>query len=208
MNPSANPPAPRECLVDPCAVTAVLPLSIVSRGERANAPGLGAPTRLQPPYRPGSIRWRGDIPARRGVDKSNLARETTMAKPIRPEFRQAAVALGLVALGLALFLMAFRLTWASWAHLLAGWLLAINVVTFAFYGHDKRQARVQGRRVAEVVLHGLTLLGGSLGAYLGMVTFRHKTVKASFRVIFWLIAVLQVLLVLAVAYRLWTHPQA
>lgn len=85
-----------------------------------------------------------------------------------------------------------RWHWLPW---LAAWLAAINVIALADYGFDKLQARRGGRRVPEKVLHGLALLGGSPGAYLGMELFRHKTVKGRFRVLFWGIVALQTILV-------------
>lgn len=58
---------------------------------------------------------------------------------------------------------------------LAVWLIAINLVTFAVYGADKRRARRGAWRVPEKTLFLLSLLGGSVGALLGMRVFRHKT---------------------------------
>ena len=58
---------------------------------------------------------------------------------------------------------------------LAVWLIAINLVTFAVYGIDKRRARWGAWRVPEKTLFLLPLLGGSIGALLGMQVFRHKT---------------------------------
>ena len=58
---------------------------------------------------------------------------------------------------------------------LAVWLIAINLVTFAVYGADKRRARRGAWRVPEKTLFLLPLLGGSVGALLGMQVFRHKT---------------------------------
>lgn len=58
---------------------------------------------------------------------------------------------------------------------LAVWLIAINLVTFAVYGIDKRRARRGAWRVPEKTLFLLPLLGGSVGALLGMRVFRHKT---------------------------------
>ena len=58
---------------------------------------------------------------------------------------------------------------------LAVWLIAINLVTFAVYGIDKRRARRGAWRVPEKTLFLLPLLGGSIGAPLGMRVFRHKT---------------------------------
>ena len=61
------------------------------------------------------------------------------------------------------------------------YLLAINVLAFAVYGVDKWKAR-QGRwRVPEATLLGLAALGGSVGAWVAMQLFRHKTKKNKFR---------------------------
>jgi uncharacterized membrane protein YsdA (DUF1294 family) len=80
-----------------------------------------------------------------------------------------------------------------WAGLIA-WFAAATLTTFVYYGYDKRQARIGGRRVPELVLHTLAGMGGSVGAYAGMRAFRHKTVKGRFRVVFWLTVVAQVAL--------------
>ncbi len=58
---------------------------------------------------------------------------------------------------------------------LALWLVVINAATFAVYGADKRRARRGTWRISEKTLFLLPLLGGSLGALLGMRVFRHKT---------------------------------
>lgn len=61
------------------------------------------------------------------------------------------------------------------AGLLAVYLAAINLATFAVYGVDKRRARRGEWRVPEKTLFLLPLLGGSVGALLGMRIFHHKT---------------------------------
>ena len=48
-------------------------------------------------------------------------------------------------------------------------------VTFIIYGADKRRARQGKWRVPEKTLFLLPLLGGSVGALLGMRVFHHKT---------------------------------
>ena len=55
------------------------------------------------------------------------------------------------------------------------YLAAVNLVTFTVYGVDKAKARRGAWRVPEKTLFLLPLLGGSLGALLGMKVFRHKT---------------------------------
>ena len=55
------------------------------------------------------------------------------------------------------------------------YLAAVNLVTFTVYGVDKAKARRGAWRVPEKTLFPLPLLGGSVGALLGMLVFRHKT---------------------------------
>lgn len=55
------------------------------------------------------------------------------------------------------------------------YLAAVNVVTFTVYGIDKSKARRGAWRIPEKRLFLLPLLGGSVGALLGMKVFRHKT---------------------------------
>lgn len=69
--------------------------------------------------------------------------------------------------------------------------LAVNLVTFALYGADKRAAVRQGPRVPEKALHALALAGGTPAAWLAQRHFRHKTRKDSFQAMFWLIAAAQ-----------------
>ena len=62
----------------------------------------------------------------------------------------------------------------GWTVLLV-WLAVINLLTFLVYGADKRRARRGKWRVPEKTLFLLPLLGGSIGALLGMRVFHHKT---------------------------------
>lgn len=91
----------------------------------------------------------------------------------------------------------------NWAPLpwLCAWLVAVNVFAFIYYGIDKFQALRQGRRVPELVLHGLAVTGGSPAAYAAMQFFRHKTIKGRFRIVFWFIVLLQAALLFWLAYR-------
>ena len=60
--------------------------------------------------------------------------------------------------------------------LMVGYLALVNLWAFALMGFDKRRAKMRGaRRVRERTLFLSALLGGGLGACLGMWIFRHKT---------------------------------
>lgn len=67
-------------------------------------------------------------------------------------------------------------------------LMVINLATFAAYWRDKRAA-AQGRwRVQEAVLHFLSMAGGWPAALLAQRFLRHKSSKKSFRIVFYLTA--------------------
>lgn len=55
------------------------------------------------------------------------------------------------------------------------YLLLINAAAFLLMLVDKQKARKNRWRIPERTLIGSALLGGSVGALLGMYTFRHKT---------------------------------
>lgn len=61
------------------------------------------------------------------------------------------------------------------------YLAAINLVTFLIYGVDKLKAKHHWWRVPEATLLLLAVLGGSVGAWLGMQAFRHKTQHKKFK---------------------------
>ena len=63
---------------------------------------------------------------------------------------------------------------------LAVYLIAVNLVSFFQMGADKRRAKLGTRRIREKVLFFTALIGGSVGANLGMAAFRHKTKHKSF----------------------------
>ena len=60
------------------------------------------------------------------------------------------------------------------------YLLAVNVAAFLMMGADKKRAIQQRRRIPEKTLLLTALVGGSLGAYMGMQSFRHKTKHLKF----------------------------
>ena len=83
---------------------------------------------------------------------------------------------------------------------MSGFLIAIlvlvNVVTFFVYGIDKWKARHNRWRIPEAVLLGLAAAGGSIGAWLGMRVWHHKTMHKKFQVGVPLILAAQIALVL------------
>lgn len=61
------------------------------------------------------------------------------------------------------------------------YLIIINIVTFLVYGIDKLKAKKAMWRIRETSLLMLAVLGGSIGAWLGMKVWHHKTLHKKFR---------------------------
>lgn len=66
------------------------------------------------------------------------------------------------------------------ARFLLLYLILINAAAFLLMLLDKQKARKNLWRISERTLFLSALLGGSIGALLGMYTFRHKTRHLSF----------------------------
>lgn len=64
--------------------------------------------------------------------------------------------------------------------IIIGLLIVINIVAFLMYGIDKSKAKRGAWRIPEATLLGIAFFGGSVGAFLGMRMFRHKTKHARF----------------------------
>ena len=81
------------------------------------------------------------------------------------------------------------------------YLCAINVITFLMYGVDKRKAKKNKFRISERTLIMGAVLGGCIGAFLGMRVFHHKTQKAKFYIGIPAIFLLQVAAVLYFLFK-------
>ncbi|MWB98144.1 DUF1294 domain-containing protein [Agromyces seonyuensis] len=104
------------------------------------------------------------------------------------------VGLAVFAVALAAGILAFGVP--GWV---AAVMAALSILAFAVYWFDKRAAIAGRRRVPEVRLHVLGVLGGWPGAILAQQLFRHKTRKAEFVAVFRLTVVLNLLVVVAIA---------
>lgn len=75
---------------------------------------------------------------------------------------------------------------------IVSYLIAINSTTFLLYGYDKFISSGEKLRVPEWNLHALALLGGSPAGLMAQKFFRHKTIKGSFQLVYWVIVLVQV----------------
>ena len=76
--------------------------------------------------------------------------------------------------------------------------LAINIITFFVYGIDKLKAKKNLWRIPEATLLLLAAIGGSIGAWLGMKVWHHKTLHKKFKYGIPAIIILQIAAVVAV----------
>lgn len=82
------------------------------------------------------------------------------------------------------FIYTYRYLFAAYAGL-------INLYAFILFGVDKRRAKRKMWRIPEARLLLSALLGGSVGAMLGMAIFHHKTKKPKFFVLVPLIFIVE-----------------
>jgi uncharacterized membrane protein YsdA (DUF1294 family) len=75
------------------------------------------------------------------------------------------------------------------------YLIVINIVTFLVYGIDKWKAKQGSWRISEATLLILAVIGGSIGALLGMKIWRHKTQHKKFKYGLPLILIIQIILI-------------
>ena len=73
-------------------------------------------------------------------------------------------------------------------------LLAINIATFLLYGIDKYKAKKNQWRISEATLLTMAAIGGSIGAWVGMRIWHHKTMHKKFKYGIPIIIIMQVAL--------------
>ncbi len=81
------------------------------------------------------------------------------------------------------------------------YLTVINVTTFFVYGIDKWKAKHNRWRISEVALLLLAALGGSIGAWIGMKVWRHKTQHKKFKYGVPLILIIQIVTAIFIAFQ-------
>ena len=75
------------------------------------------------------------------------------------------------------------------------YLFAINIVSFFLYGIDKYKAKKNKWRISEATLLMMAVIGGSIGAWVGMRLWHHKTMHKKFKYGIPIIIILQISLV-------------
>ncbi len=78
--------------------------------------------------------------------------------------------------------------------MLWAYILAVSSVAFVLFGFDKAIAHSGFIRVPERIFYILAFIGASPALLLGQKLFHHKTMKASFQVVFLVIVAMQIAL--------------
>lgn len=88
---------------------------------------------------------------------------------------------------------------------LSYYLLAINAITFIVYGIDKYEAKKAMWRISEATLLMLAVLCGSIGAWIAMRVWRHKTMHKKFKYGIPVILLIQIALIAYMHITMWSH---
>lgn len=129
------------------------------------------------------------------VSRAPDAAEARAAGQVRGVLKPSNHTGNLSYIAVAGFAAIFALVWLFviplpfWVVLLYG---GMSLVTFIAYALDKKAAATSGWRIAEGSLLALGLAGGWPGAIVAQQLYRHKTVKVSFQVVFWVTVVVNV----------------
>ncbi|MCL2718792.1 MAG: DUF1294 domain-containing protein [Lachnospiraceae bacterium] len=78
--------------------------------------------------------------------------------------------------------------------------MLINLVGFLLMGWDKIKAKKRGFRIPEATLFAAAIFGGSIGAWIGVYLFRHKTQHWYFVYGLPIILTLQIIVISALLY--------
>ena len=70
--------------------------------------------------------------------------------------------------------------------------LLTNLFAFLLFWFDKKQAIGNKNRISEFRLLWITFMGGTIGALMSMILFRHKTSKMSFLIKFVAVVIVQI----------------
>lgn len=93
----------------------------------------------------------------------------------------------------------------SLRHIAFAYFVIVNLVTFIIYGLDKWKAKKSKWRFSEAMLLKLAIIGGSIGAWLGMKTWHHKTMHKKFKYGVPTIIIIQLLIIIIIIYYAQTN---
>ena len=75
------------------------------------------------------------------------------------------------------------------------YIVGVNILTFFVYGIDKWRAKKGSWRISEATLLLLAVIGGSIGAWLGIIVWHHMTMHKKFKYGIPAILIIQIILI-------------
>ena len=87
-------------------------------------------------------------------------------------------------------------------HVVLAYFITVNVLSLVLFGIDKWKAKHDKWRISEATLLSVTAIGGSIGAWVGMKVWHHKTMHKKFKYGIPLVMALQFALLLFTLYWL------
>lgn len=80
--------------------------------------------------------------------------------------------------------------------------IMLNTVTYFIVAIDKYRAIKRKWRISEKTLFLLSIFGGALGVYVGMMIFRHKTKHLKFKIGIPIIIIIQIIIFIMLFFNL------
>lgn len=161
-------------------------LKAVAEGPAAGAPEAAAArtglSEARGAVRPAASRQPQDAPATRGrspAAKRGRRDQVLRALPLNPLTWTVAVATLFCLWGATSFLAVTPIALLAYP--------VFSLTAVLIYARDKLSALRGSWRVPESTLHLIEAAGGWPGAYVAQQTMRHKTIKPSYQVVYWLI---------------------
>jgi uncharacterized membrane protein YsdA (DUF1294 family) len=74
------------------------------------------------------------------------------------------------------------------------YIISVSIFAFLLIAYDKYLAKNKKRRIPEKTLLSFVVFGGTIGAGIAMLLFRHKTAKRTYLLKFWAIVTIQIVL--------------
>ncbi|MBQ0147257.1 MAG: DUF1294 domain-containing protein [Flavobacteriaceae bacterium] len=82
--------------------------------------------------------------------------------------------------------------------------IAVNIISYILFGIDKVKATKNKWRIPEKSLFLVTFLGGTIGSFVAMKQFHHKTQKTEFKRIIYFIVFIQLLFIGIISWKFYT----
>lgn len=123
-------------------------------------------------------------------DRPCVSRAALVGNPLGQQTKQKSGLFSIIAAAFFLGIVGAAVLAARLPSVVFVFYFAVSLLTFTMYAVDKSAARKGAWRTQESTLHLLALAGGWPGALVAQQKLRHKSIKQSFRSVFWITVLL------------------